>query len=177
MIKQRGITLIEVIVVGAYLSIVVSAAAYGGKTHGALGILVGLAAGAGIPIAVYGLRSWRPAATLYDRGLLLLPFLVVGAHLLRPEVFLLRLAAVAAVLVVGDFLFQGLYTWITSTGGADGFTLHFGWFVFVVVVGTVLAFWWGWLSTAVVLLLDGAWHGVAGLLDRKSIEGLPPGEE
>ncbi len=154
-----------------------SAAVYGGKTHGALGFLLGLAAGAGIPIAFYALRSWRSAASLFDWGLPLLPFLVVGAYLLRPEVFLLRLAAVAAVLVAGDFLFQGLYTWITSTGGGGGFTLHFGWFLLVVVVGTVLAIGWGWLSTGIVLCLDGAWHGVAGLVDRKIIEELPPGEE
>ncbi len=92
----------------------------------------------------------------------------------------------AAVLVVGDVLLQGLYAWILSRGGTyrlltggepeEGFTLHFGHFL-LVVVGTVLAIWWGWLSTGIVLLLDGAWQGAAELIDRRTLEGLPPAEE
>lgn len=175
--RQRGVSLIEIVLACAYLAIVAAAAVYGGKRYGALGVLAGLAAGAGMPVAVYAVRHWPPAAKLFHWALPLFPLLVVGAYFLRPEVFLLRLAAVAAVLVVADVLFQGLYSWITATGSADGFTLHFGWFLFVVVVGTVLAIWWGWLSTGIVLLVDGAWHVVAGLVDRKIFEGLPPGEE
>ncbi len=56
---------------------------------------------------------------LFHRVLPLLPFIVLGVYLLRPEVLLLRLAAVAAVLVVANVVFQGLYAWITSTGGAE----------------------------------------------------------
>jgi hypothetical protein len=82
-------------------------------------------------------------------------------------VFLLRLAAAAAALVVGDFLFQGMHHWIASTRDEEGFfPLHFGWFLLVVVVGTVLAIWWGWLSTGIVLLADGALLAVSGLASR-----------
>jgi tetrahydromethanopterin S-methyltransferase subunit D len=110
-------------------------------------------------------------------GLMLSPFLVVGAYILWPEIVLIRLAAVAAVLTVGDFLAQAMYAWIFSRGQAEGFTHHFGQFLFIVVVGTVLSIWWGWRSTIIVLLVDGAWQGLAGLLDRKAFESLPPGEE
>jgi hypothetical protein len=179
MLRQRGVSLLELIVVGAYLAIVVSAAWYGGKTHGVLGIVVGGFAGAAIPIVVVGLLYYVARyPTRVILGLAFFSFLVLGTYFLRPHVWLLlRLAAVAAVLMVGDFLFQGMYSSITSRGTADGFTLHFGHFLLVIVVGTALAIWWGWLSTAIVLFVDGAWQGLAGLVDRKIIEGLPPGEE
>ena len=74
------------------------------------------------------------------------------------------------------FLFQGLYSWTSSAGKADGFDLHFGHFLLVIVVGTVLAIWWGWRSTAIVLLVDGAWQSLAGLADRRILAGLPPGD-
>ncbi len=119
----------------------------------------------------------RQSSFLSGLGLMLLPFLVVGAYILWPQVFLLRLVAVAAVLMVGDFLSQGMYAWIFSRGKAEEFTLHFGQFLFIIVVGTILSIWWGWHSTAIVLLVDGAWQGLAGLVDRKTFESLPPGEE
>lgn len=176
MTRQRGISLIELIIVGAFLAMVVSAAAYGAKAYGVLGLLVGLAAGAGIPIAVLWLKEGRGRAAALGRRLLpLLPFVLVVAHLLRPEVFLLRLAAVAWVLMVGEVLSQGMHAWISSRGKTDEFTLHFGWFLLVVVVGTVLAIWWGWISTGIVLLGDGALLGVSGLVERKSRGGLPTG--
>lgn len=110
-------------------------------------------------------------------GLAFLP-LVMGDFVLPPAVsFLLRLVAVAAVLVVGDFVFQGVSASIASRGASDGFTLHFGHFLLVVVVGTVLAIWWGWVSTGIVLFVDGAWQTLGALVERKIIDGLPPGEE
>ena len=165
----------------ACLAIVVSVVVYVARTYGALWSVY-LAAGAAILIVLYLLPSRRLAAALFNRVLPLLPFLVVGAHLFRPEVLLLRLAAVAAVLVVGDVLFQGLYAWILSRGGTyrlltgadpeEGFTtLHLGHFFLVVVVGTMLAIWWGWYSTGILLFLDGAWQGAAGLIDRRTLAG------
>ena len=175
--KQRSITLIELMVAIAYLAIVVSVAVYEGKKHGVWGVLAGLSIVVCVPIALYLLRSWRPAIKLFDLMLPLIPLIVVGAYLLRPELYFLRLAAIAAVLVIGDFLFQGLYTWIFYRGRKDSFTLHFGWFLFVVVVGTVLSIWWGWLSTSIVLLIDGSWQCLAAFVDRNSIERLPDDDE
>lgn len=93
--------------------------------------------------------------------------------MLDPQVLLLQLAAMAAVLAVGDVIFQGLHAWANPHAWAgamedeDGsFTLHFGWFFLVVVTGTVLAIWWGWLSTGIVLLVDGVLLGVTGLASR-----------
>lgn len=106
-------------------------------------------------------------------GLLLIPLLLVGAYVLRPEVTLLRLGAVAAALAVGHLMCEGLHAAVMSRRAAEGFTLHFGNFVLVVVLGTVLAIWWGWRSTAVVLLLNCAWHVVTGLLYRETIENFP----
>jgi hypothetical protein len=101
-------------------------------------------------------------------GLPLTPLLVIAAHLVYPDVFLLRLAAATAALVVGDVLLQGMHAWIASTGDEEGFfTLHFGWLLLVVVGGTVLAVWWGWLSTAIVLLVDGGLLAVSGLASRR----------
>ncbi len=158
---------VVMIVAFAGLAMIVSAATYGVREYGTLVMLAGLAGGVAIPIAVVSLLVYvRRSRILSFWGLLLFPLLVVGAHLLRPEVFLLRLAAVAVALAVGDFLFQALHTWIASRGKAEGFTLHFGHFLLVIVVGTVLAIWWSWFSTGILLLLDGTLLGVVGLSDR-----------
>lgn len=110
----------------------------------------------------------RGSSLLVQWAVPLTPLLLIGAHLVRPEVFLLRLAATAAVLAVGDGLLQGMHAWLAETGDDEkgGFTLHFGWFLLVVVVGTVLAIWWGWLSAGIVLLADGALVVVSGLASR-----------
>ncbi len=174
---QVGIAHIEfMVVVVAYLAVVISAAAYGGKMYGRWGFVVGLVAGAGFPFAIAGVISiLRRSAALLNLVWVLLPVLAV-VYLFRPDVLLLKLAAVASVIMVCDFLFQGLYSWTSSAGKADGFDLHFGHFLLVIVVGTVLAVWWGWRSTAIVLLVDGAWQSLAGLADRRTLAGLPSGD-
>ncbi len=175
--RQRGIAAIEfMLVFAAYVAVVISAAVYGGKMYGRWGFVVGLVAGAGFPFAIAGVISiLRRSAALVNLVWVLLPCLAV-VYLFRPDVLLLKLAAVASVIMVCDVLFQGLYSWTSSTGKADGFDLHFGHFLLVIVVGTVLAVWWGWRSTAIVLLVDGAWQGLAGLADRRILAGLPPGD-
>ncbi len=60
---------------------------------------MGLAAGPGLPIAVISLLKRAPTS-----GFVFLAFLVVGTHLLRPEVVLLRLAAAVVVLTVGTIV-------------------------------------------------------------------------
>jgi hypothetical protein len=84
---------------------------------------------------------------------------------------------VAAVLAVGDFLAQAIAAWIFSRGQAEGFTLHFGQFLFIIVIGTVVSIWWGWRSTAIVVLVDGVWQMLAAVLERRLFDRLPPGEE
>jgi hypothetical protein len=66
--------------------------------------------------------------------------------------------------------------WIVSRGPAESFTHHFGQSFVVVVTGTVLSISRGRRSTAIVLLVDEAWQALAGLVDRKTFESLPPGE-
>lgn len=175
--RQRGIAAIEFIVVfTAYLAVVISAAVYGGKMYGRWGFVVGLVAGAGFPFAIAGVISiLRRSAVLVSLVWVLLPLLAI-VYLFRPDVLLLKLAAVASVIMVCDVLFQGLYSWTSSAGKKDSFDLHFGHFLLVILVGTVLAVWWGWRSTVIVLLVDGAWQSLAGLADRRTLAGLPPGE-
>lgn len=160
----------------AYVAVIASAAAYGGRTHGTLGTLAGLAAGVGVPMALFGLLSYiRRRQPLVNLGVGLVPFLVVGVYLLWPDVLLLRLAAVATALAVTDVLFQSAYAWMTGGLGRDGFfDVHAGHFLLVVVVGTVLAIWWGWVATGTVLLVDGTLIGVSGLANRKKLESRPP---
>jgi hypothetical protein len=173
-LRQRGITVIELLVLCAFAALTAALIAYVGKIYGPIGIVVVLAAAVGIPALVSYVRR---SSFLSGLALMILPFLVVGAYFLWPGVFPLRLAAVAAVLTVGDFLSQGMYAWIISRGRAEEFTLHFGQFLFIVVVGTILSIWWSWGSTAVVLLVDGAWQALAGLADRRTLNSLPPDEE
>ncbi len=45
MTNQRGITVIELAIIGAYLAIVVTATVYGGKAFGVWGIVAALAVG------------------------------------------------------------------------------------------------------------------------------------
>jgi hypothetical protein len=101
----------------------------------------------------------------------------VGPEIPSPTAFILRLVAVAAVLAVGDFLAQAIAAWIFSRGQAEGFTLHFGQFLFIIVIGTVVSIWWGWRSTAIVVLVDGVWQMLAAVLERRLFDRLPPGEE
>lgn len=110
---------------------------------------------------------------LGDLGLVLVPAGLLSAHLLRPDVTVLRLGAVAAVLAVAHIWCESLYAAVMSGGTAREFTLHFGHCLLVVVIGTVVAVWWGWRSTAVVVALDCAWQGLGGLLDRTMLERLP----
>lgn len=105
--------------------------------------------------------------------LLLVPLLVVVAYLLWPEAALVRLGAVAAVLAVAHIMCEGLYEAVTSRGTSHEFSPHFGNFLLVVVLGTVLAVWWGWRSTAVIVTLDLAWHLLSGLLGRAMLERPP----
>jgi hypothetical protein len=173
-VRQRGITVIEILVLLAFVGLAAVLSAYIERRYGSIGIVVVLAVAVGIPALVSFLKR---SPFLSGLALMLCPFLVVGAYVLWPGLFLLRLAAVAAVLVVGDFLAQGMYAWIFSRGETEGFTLHFGQFLFIVVIGTVLSIWWGWRSTGIVLFVDGAWQALAGLVDRTTLESLPPGEE
>jgi len=173
-VRQRGITVIEILVLLVFIGLAAVLSTYIERRYGPIGIVVVLAVAVGIPALVSFLKR---SPFLSGLALMLFPFLVVGAYVLWPGIFLLRLAAVAAVLVVGDFLAQGMYARIFSRGEAEGFTLHFGQFLFIVVIGTVLSIWWGWRSTGIVLFVDGAWQALAGLVDRTTFESLPPGEE
>jgi hypothetical protein len=110
---------------------------------------------------------------LGSQGLLLVPLLLVGASLLRPDATPLRLGAVAAVLAVGHIWCECLHAAVMSREAAQDFTLHFGNFLIVVVLGTVLAIWWGWRSTAVILSFDVAWHMLSGLPERADVERPP----
>jgi len=173
-VRQRGVTVIEVFVLLVFVGLAAVLSIYIERLYGPAGIVVVLAVAVGIPALVSFLRR---SPFLSGLAIMLFPFLVVGAHVLWPGPFLLRLAAVAAVLAVGDFLAQAMYAWIFSRGKAEGFTLHFGQSLFIIVIGTVLSIWWGWLSTGIVIFVDGAWQALAGLVDRSMFESLPPGEE
>ena len=172
--RQRGITVIEILVLLVFIGLAAVLSTYIERRYGPIGIVVVLTLAVGIPALVSFLKSSPFLSVL---ALMLLPFLVVGAYVVWPGPFLLRLAAVAAVLAVGDFLAQSMYAWIFSRGKAEGFTLHFGQSLFIIVIGTVLSIWWGWLSTGIVIFVDGAWQALAGLVDRSMFESLPPGEE
>ena len=55
---ERGVTLIEIIVVVVYLAIILSSTIYGAQTHGWLGLFFGLALSICVPIGIIALLSW-----------------------------------------------------------------------------------------------------------------------
>ena len=98
--------------------------------------------------------------------------LVKGLNIHGP----LGLVAIIAVLFAGDIFFQVLYTFIFYRGKKDSLTLHCGQLFFTVLIGTLLAIWWAWKSTLILLFLDGTWQILAAFLDRTSLENSQPEE-
>lgn len=73
------------------------------------------------------------------------------------------LANVAALLVVA-FVLSVVYE---NIAGNESFSLPFVNIIIVVLVGSVLFWWFGWRSTFVVLAIYGVFCIVGGLVERK----------
>ncbi|MHC4550313.1 MAG: hypothetical protein ACYTEZ_16205 [Planctomycetota bacterium] len=69
-----------------------------------------------------------------------------------------------AVLVVGVTLLQFVYHAILRH---ESFSLHLGFVVFYTLIGGVLAIWFGWTSTAIVLGILTVWTVLGAWSERK----------
>ncbi len=83
------------------------------------------------------------------------PLLLVVAHLIWPQLLLLKLAAIGAVVLVSCLLFGALQQAIASGNlrGAQEFTPHIGNLLVAVILGVGLGIFWGWISTGILLLI------------------------
>jgi hypothetical protein len=77
---------------------------------------------------------------------------------------MLQLLANIAVLIVGSLFLSLVYE---GVAGNESFSLDFGGILLVTVVGGVLAPWYGWISTGIVLGVWGLICVVGGLADRQ----------
>lgn len=112
-------------------------------------------------------RPATVAGALLGLAIGAVPIAAVVIHRMAPDVLVLRLVAVALVLLYASVLVQGLAEQIASAGTSEGFTLHFGHTAFIVLLGTTFAVWWGWVAAGAVFLFDGAWQVVASLAERR----------
>ena len=107
--------------------------------------------------------SGRSDKNWFGTALLLVPALAVAGHLLLPNVFLLKLVANFALLVAGSFLFAA---WGEMLTGATEFSLPFATILIVVIIGIILFFKFGWLSTIIILGVYGGMCVLGGLTER-----------
>jgi hypothetical protein len=75
----------------------------------------------------------------------------------------LSFLANVAVLVVGALVLSFVYE---KVSGNESFSLPFANILIVVLVGSVLFWWFGWRSTFIVLAVYGVFCIVGGLVDR-----------
>jgi hypothetical protein len=75
----------------------------------------------------------------------------------------LSLLANVAVLLVGALVLSVLYE---AVAGNESFSLPFVNIIIVVLIGSVLFWWFGWRSTFIVLAVYGVFCIVGGLVER-----------
>lgn len=101
------------------------------------------------------------AVTPFGVGLLLIPALMVGAHLFWPENLILGMLANLAVLASGGLILGAIPYYVAKQ---DGFILHVGKMILLIVLGGVLFYQFGWLSTVLVLIGYSLLGVVTGLM-------------
>ncbi len=106
------------------------------------------------------------AVTPFGVGLLLIPALMVGAHLFWPENLILGMLANFAVLASGGLILGAIPYYVAKQ---DGFILHVGKMILLIVLGGVLFYQFGWLSTVLVLIGYALLGVVTGLMMRFKI--------
>jgi hypothetical protein len=77
----------------------------------------------------------------------------------------LKVVLHVAVLVVGSTVLSVVYEKIQ---GNESFSLPFFNILLITCVGGILSYWYGWLSTGIVLAVYGAFCIIGGFLDRVS---------
>ena len=101
------------------------------------------------------------------------PLLLVVAHLIWPQLLLLKLAAIGVVVLVSCLLFGALRQAIASrtVRGTTEFTPHVGNLLVAVIVGVGLGIFWGWASTGILLLVFALFGAVGGWTAMPIAEG------
>ena len=105
--------------------------------------------------------SKRSDGSWFGLALVLSPILAIAGHFIFPNIFFLKLVANVAVLLTGSIL---LAAWSEILGGATELSLPFATILLVVIVGSILFFRFGWLSTFIILGVYGGmslWEGIS----------------